>query len=69
MTSAKQFFCERKNDFETRLFDLLEKELEADRRASSSENEPENKADDDFFGSLFEDKRFFWGLKLINRVI
>ena len=36
---------------------MLEKEFEADETSSSSENEPYEDGKDDFFGSLFVDKR------------
>ena len=36
---------------------MLEKELEADKTTSSSENELDEEGKDDFFGSFFVDKR------------
>ena len=47
----------KKSRLKNKIIDLLEKELKADERASSSEKEPEDEAEDDFFGSLFENKR------------
>ena len=55
-TMTKQFLRESKVEYKIRLLAYL-KELEADERASSSKNEPEEEKKHDFFGSLFKDKR------------
>ena len=54
---VEAIFAQKQRRIKNKVITLLEKELEADETSSSSENEPHEDGKDDFFGSLFVDKR------------
>lgn len=55
--NAEAIFARKQRRIKNKIITLLEKELKADETSSSSENEPDEDGNDDFFGSLFVEKR------------